>query len=84
MDLSFNRRGPGEATVGIEVEALRGRMERPHARALPRPDVGTRLEITDAGGRAAFMERLEDTKSQGDIAVTIGICHLRIPYAFQA
>ena len=41
MDLSFNLRSPGEATVGIEVELLQGRIERPHARALPRPEGGS-------------------------------------------
>ena len=30
------------------------------------------------------MERLEGTKSREDIAVTIGICYLRIPCTFQA
>ena len=41
MDLSFNLRSRGEATVGIEAEVLQGRIERPHARALPRPEVGS-------------------------------------------
>lgn len=89
MDLSCNLHGPGEATVGIEGEELDRRIERLHARrALPRPEDDGRPQfrvwcVTHAGERAALMERLEGTKLHEDIAVTIGICHLRIPYAFQ-
>ena len=87
MDLACNLHGPGEATVGIEGEELEGRIERPHARALPRPEDGRPQFrvwcVTGAGERAALMEQLEGTKSHEDIAVTIGTCHLRIPCAFQ-
>lgn len=83
MDLSFNLLRPGEAAVGIEVEELKGRIECPHARALPRPEaraVHCRRCVIRAAERAARIEHLDGAKDREGVSITIGQCHLRIPH----